>query len=107
MPNWLMEIGAILTYGPPVTELFQRASTYVDKILKGAKPSDLPMQQPTHFELTISVKRARELGITVPPTVIARGEPSASASARSCAPKKCVADAHSRKGIAVVRRVTH
>jgi putative tryptophan/tyrosine transport system substrate-binding protein len=74
VPIWLMEIGAILTYGPPVPELFRRSSTYVDKILKGAKPADLPMQQPTTFELTISVKRAKELAITVPPTVIARAD---------------------------------
>ncbi len=74
VPNWLMEIGALMTYGPPVPELFRRSSTYVDKILKGAKPADLPMQQPTAFELTINVKRAKELGLIVPPTVIARAD---------------------------------
>ena len=74
VPSWLMEIGALLSYGPNAPELFGRAATYVDKILKGARPVDLPMQQPTTFELTVSVKRAKELGITVPPTVIARAD---------------------------------
>jgi putative ABC transport system substrate-binding protein len=74
VPSWLMEVGALLTYGPNVPELFRRASTYVDKILKGAKPADLPMQQPTTFELTINLKRAKELGLVVPPTVIARAD---------------------------------
>jgi putative ABC transport system substrate-binding protein len=74
VPSWLMEIGAVLTYGPNVPELFRRSAGYVDKIFKGAKPADLPMQQPTTFELTINVKRAKELGVTVPPTVIARAD---------------------------------
>jgi putative tryptophan/tyrosine transport system substrate-binding protein len=74
VPKWLMEAGGLLSYGPNVPELFRRASTYVDKVLKGARPADLPMQQPTTFELTISVKRAKELGINVPPTVIARAD---------------------------------
>jgi putative ABC transport system substrate-binding protein len=74
VPSWLMEIGALLTYGPNVPELFRRSASYVDKILKGAKPTDLPMQQPTTFELTVNVKRAKELGLTVPPTVIARAD---------------------------------
>ena len=64
---------ALLTYGPNVAEIQRRAATYVDKILKGARPSDLPMQQPTAFELIINVEAAKKLGITVPPTVIARG----------------------------------
>jgi putative ABC transport system substrate-binding protein len=74
VPSWLMEIGAVLTYGPNVPELFRRSAGYVDKILRGAKPADLPMQQPTTFELTVNVKRAKELGVTVPPTVIARAD---------------------------------
>jgi ABC-type uncharacterized transport system substrate-binding protein len=74
VPRWLMEFGALLTYGPNVAELHQRAAGYVHKILKGAKPADLPMQQPTTFELTINVKIAKSLGLTVPPTVIARAD---------------------------------
>jgi putative tryptophan/tyrosine transport system substrate-binding protein len=74
VPSWLMEIGAVITYGPNVPELFRRSASYVDKIIKGAKPADLPMQQPTTFELTIDLKTAKRLGITVPPTVIARAD---------------------------------
>jgi putative ABC transport system substrate-binding protein len=74
VPSWLMEVGALLTYGPNVAETQRRAATYIDKILKGARPSDLPMQQPTAFELIINVAVAKKLGITVPPTVIARAD---------------------------------
>src|SRR6059058_2526982 len=74
VPSWLMEVGALLTYGPNVADIQRRAATYVDKILKGARPSNLPMQQPTAFELIINVDVAKKLGVTVPPTVIARAD---------------------------------
>ena len=74
VPRWLMEVGALLTYGPNVVELHQRASAYVHKILKGAKPADLPMQQPTTFELIVNVRVAKNLGLVVPATVIARAD---------------------------------
>jgi len=74
VPSWLMEIGALLSYGPNVPDIQRRAATYVDKVLKGARPSDLPMQQPTAFELIINVEVAKKLGLTVPPTVIARAD---------------------------------
>jgi len=71
VPSYLNEIGALVTYGPDVPELMQLASTYIDKILKGAKPADLPMRQPSTFKLTINLKIAKNLGLTVPPTVMA------------------------------------
>jgi putative tryptophan/tyrosine transport system substrate-binding protein len=74
VPSWLNEAGALLTYGPNVPDLLRRASTYIDKILKGARPSDLPMQQPTTFELVINQKTAKKLAIVVPPTLIARSD---------------------------------
>ena len=74
VPSWLMEIGGLLNYGPNVPDLSRRAASYVDKVLKGARPADLPMQQPTTFELNVNLKTAARLGITVPPTVIARAD---------------------------------
>src|SRR5262245_9537226 len=73
-PKWLLEAGALLTYGPNAAELNRRAATYVHKILRGAKPADLPMQQPATFELTINLKAAKTLGLTVPPSLLARAD---------------------------------
>ena len=68
------EAGLLLTYGPSAAAQIRRAATYIDRILKGTKPGDIPVEQPTQYELTINLKTAKALGLTIPPSLLQRAD---------------------------------
>jgi putative tryptophan/tyrosine transport system substrate-binding protein len=66
--------GSLVSYGVDVVDLFRRAASYVDRILRGAKPAELPVQEPTKYELVVNLKTAKAIGLTVPPSLLARAD---------------------------------
>jgi putative ABC transport system substrate-binding protein len=69
-----VEAGGLISYAPMFTDIYRRSATYVDKILKGAKPADLPVEQPTKFEMLVNLKAAQALNLTISPTLLARAD---------------------------------
>ena len=71
--EWV-EAGGLISYGPNYSDVFRRAAIHMDKILKGTKPADIPVEQPTKFEMVINLKTAQQIGVTIPPNVLARAD---------------------------------
>jgi putative ABC transport system substrate-binding protein len=72
VPRWFAEQGGLMSYSAIYADLFHKAAVYVDKILKGARPADLPVEQPTRFQLVINMKTAKALGLTIPESFLSR-----------------------------------
>jgi putative ABC transport system substrate-binding protein len=74
VPRWFAEEGGLMSYSPRYIDLFRKAAVYVDKILKGTQPADLPVEQPTRFDLIINLRTAKALGLEIPPTLLGRAD---------------------------------
>jgi putative ABC transport system substrate-binding protein len=84
-----VELGGLIYYGPNLSDLWRRAAHYVDRVLRGAKPADLPVEQPTKFDMVINLKTAKALGLTIPPSLLGRADeviacPEKAGASRGC-----------------------